>query len=96
MLKHPPTGTDLLGIDAATLLTYIYNPIAQRVVIKSPLPQELYSLRVKLPGVPDAQAAALIQTAVFCGLHIQVQLRTIRKREYFLRATDASKTLLSP
>lgn len=65
MLKHPPTGTDLLGIDAATLLTYIYNPIAQRVVIKSPLPQELYSLRVKLPGVPMPKRRPLSKQQCF-------------------------------
>jgi len=96
MVKHPPTGTDFVGIDAATLLTYIYNPIEQRVVIGTPLPEEPYSLRVELPGVPDAQMTTIAQTAVFCGLHLQVQPKTIRKREYILKVTEASKKLLVP
>jgi thiol-disulfide isomerase/thioredoxin len=96
MVKHPPTGTDYLGIDAGTLLTYIYNPIEQRVVIKSPLPEELYNLRVELAGVPNSQASSIVQTAVFCGLHLQVQPKSITKREYILRATEASQKLLNP
>jgi thiol-disulfide isomerase/thioredoxin len=96
IVKHPPTGTDFLGVDAATLLTYIYNPIAQRVVIKSPVPEGLYNLRVELAGVPDAEMSSIVQTAVFCGLHLQVQPRTITKREYILRATGASEKLLNP
>jgi thiol-disulfide isomerase/thioredoxin len=96
MVKHPPTGTDFLGVDAATLLTYIYNPIEERAVLKSPLPEGLYNLRVELAGVPAAQVSSIVQTAVFCGLHLQTQPKTITKREYILRATDASQKLLSP
>jgi len=96
MVKHPPTGTDFLGVDAGTLLTYIYDPIGQRAVIKSSLPEGLYNLRVELAGVPNAQASSIVQTAVFCGLHLQVQPRTITKREYILKATDASHKLLNP
>jgi thiol-disulfide isomerase/thioredoxin len=95
MVKHPPTGTDFLGVDAGTLLSYIYNPIDHRAVIKTSLPEELYNLRVELAGVPDAQASSIVQTAVFCGLHLQVQPRTITKREYILRAIDSSQKSLS-
>lgn len=95
IVKHPPTGTDFDGVDAATLLTYVYDPITRRVVTRSPLPEGLYNLRVTLAGVPDAEMSSIVQTAVFCGLHLQVQPRTITKREYILRATDASKKLLS-
>jgi len=96
MVKHPPTGTDFLGIDAGTLLTYIWDPIGQRAVLKSPVPEGLYDLRVELAGVPNAQTSSIVQTAVFCGLHLQVEPRTITKREYVLRATNASQKLLSP
>jgi thiol-disulfide isomerase/thioredoxin len=96
MVKHPPTGTDFLGVDAGTLLTYIYDPIDLRAVLKSPLPEGLYNLRVELAGVPNAQVSSIVQTAVFCGLHLQVKRRTITKREYILRATDASQKLLNP
>jgi uncharacterized protein (TIGR03435 family) len=77
-------------------LTYIYDPIEQRVVLKNPLPEGLYNLQVELAGVPNAQASSIIQTAVFCGLHLQVQPKTMTKREYILRATEASQKLLSP
>ncbi len=96
MVKHSPTGTDFLGIDAGTLLTYIYNPIDQRVVIGDPLPEGLYSLQVELPGVTDSQAEAIVQTAVFCGLHLQVQPQIVKKTEFILKATDASNRLLAP
>ncbi|CAN5604894.1 hypothetical protein BH10ACI4_BH10ACI4_38120 [soil metagenome] len=96
MLKHPPTGTDYRGIDAASLLTYIYDPISARVVLKTSLPKGLYNLQVKLPGVTNEEAAAITQTAVFCGLHIQVRPRTIRKRQYLLRSTSFGAKLLSP
>ncbi len=39
---------------------------------------------------------AIAQTAVFCGLHLQVQHKTIHKREYILKVTEASKKLLVP
>lgn len=96
MVKHPPSGTDFLGVDAGTLLTYIYDPIGERAVVGSPLPEGLYNLRMELAGVPDAEASSIVRTAVFCGLHLQVQPKTITKREYILRATDASQKLLSP
>ena len=88
MVKHPPSGTDYLGMDAGTLLTYIWNPIDLRAVLKDPLPEGRYDLRVELAAAPPAQTTSMIQSAVFCGLHLTVQTKTVTKREYILKATD--------
>ena len=39
---------------------------------------------------------SVVQQAVLAALHLQIQPKTITKPAYILRATDASKKLLSP
>jgi uncharacterized protein (TIGR03435 family) len=46
--------------------------------------------------VPNSVIDSAVQQAVLSALHLQVQPKTVTKSAYSLRATDASKKLLSP
>jgi uncharacterized protein (TIGR03435 family) len=46
--------------------------------------------------VPSSVMDSAVQQAVLSGLHLQIQPKTVTKDAYFLRATEASKKLLSP
>jgi uncharacterized protein (TIGR03435 family) len=94
--KHPPTGTDLLGEDADGLMTDVFNVFGNRYVLKAPLPEGRYDLRVNSVDVPQTAIDSVVQQAVLAALHLQVQPKTLTKPAYILRATDASKKLLSP
>jgi thiol-disulfide isomerase/thioredoxin len=93
--KHPPTGTDLLGEDADGLMTDVFNIFGNRYVLKAPLPEGRYDLRVNSVDVPQTAIDSVVQQAVLAALHLQVQPKTLTKPVYILRATDASKKLLS-
>jgi uncharacterized protein (TIGR03435 family) len=94
--KHPPTGTDLLGVDADSLMTDAFNAFGNRYVLKDPLPEGRYDVRVNSAGVPQAVTDSVVQQAVLAALHLQIQPKTVTAPAYILRATDASKKLLSP
>jgi len=96
MVEHPPTGTDFLGQDADSLLTNVFNAFSGRYVVKGALPSGRYDLRVNSGDLPSSVTASTIQHAVLTALHLQIQQKTITRRAYVLRATDASKRLLSP
>jgi thiol-disulfide isomerase/thioredoxin len=95
-VRHPPTGTDILGADAAYLLTDAYSPVTNRLVLGCTLPDGRYDLRTDFTGVPDSVTSSVIREAILSGLHLEVQPKTVTKSAYILRATDASKKLLSP
>jgi hypothetical protein len=95
-VNHPPTGTDFLGIDADSLMTDVFNPFENRYVLKDPLPDGLYDLRMSFVDVPQTVFTPVVQQAVLSALHMQIQTKTVGSRTYILRATDASKKLLSP
>jgi uncharacterized protein (TIGR03435 family) len=46
--------------------------------------------------VPNSVMDSAVQQAVLSALHLQIQPKTITKNAYILRATEASKKLLSP
>jgi uncharacterized protein (TIGR03435 family) len=96
MVQHPPTGTDILGADADYLLTDAYSPTTNRLVLACTLPDGRYDLRTEFTGVPDSVTSSVIREAILAGLHLEVQPKTVTKSAYILRATDASKKLLSP
>ena len=95
-VNHPPTGTDLLGVDADSLVAEAFDVFADRYVLVGTLPDGLYDLRMNFADVPSSVITSVVQEAVLSGLHLQVQPKTVTKSAYILRATDASKKLLSP
>jgi len=95
-VNHPPTGADFLGEDADSLITDIFNVFGNRYVLKDPLPEGRYDLRVNSADVPQSANDSIVQQAVLAALHLQIQSKTLTKPAYSLRATDASKKLLSP
>jgi uncharacterized protein (TIGR03435 family) len=94
--KHPPTGTDLLGEDADSLMTDVFNVFGNRYVLKDPLPEGRYDVRVNSVDVPQTVIDSVVQQEVLGALHLQIQSKTLTTPAYILRATDASKKLLSP
>jgi thiol-disulfide isomerase/thioredoxin len=96
LVKHPPTGWDLLGEDADGLLTDVFNVFGNCYVLKDPLPEGRYDVRVNSVDVPQTVIDSVVQQAVLAALHLQIQSKTLTKPAYILRATDASKKLLSP
>jgi uncharacterized protein (TIGR03435 family) len=96
LVKHPPTGWDLLGEDADSLMTDVFNIFGNRYFLKAQLPEGRYDLRVNSVDVPQTVADPVVQQAVLAALHLQIQSKTLTKPAYILRATDASKKLLSP
>jgi len=95
-VNHPPTGTDFLGNDADGLMTNAFNVFENRYVLKDPLPEGRYDLRMNFVDVPDSVISSVVQQAVLSGLHLQIRPKTVTKSAYLLRTTDASKKLLSP
>jgi uncharacterized protein (TIGR03435 family) len=95
-VNHPPTGTDLLGDDADSLITDVFNVFGNRYVMKGPLPDGRYDVRVTSAEVPQPVNDSAVQQAVLAALHLQIQSKTLTRPAYILRATDASKRLLSP
>jgi thiol-disulfide isomerase/thioredoxin len=96
MVKHPPTGTDLLGEDADSLMTDVFNVFENRYVLKDPLPAGRYDVRVNSVNMPQSVNDAVVQQAVLAALNLQIQSKTLTRPAYILRDTDASKKLLSP
>jgi thiol-disulfide isomerase/thioredoxin len=95
-IDHLPTGTDFLGNDADDLMTNAFNVFENRYVLKDPLPEGRYDLRMNFVDVPESVIDSAVQEAVLSALHVQIQPKTVTKNAYILRATDASKNLLSP
>jgi thiol-disulfide isomerase/thioredoxin len=96
LVKHPPTGWDLLGEDADSLMTDVFSPFEKSYVLKDALPSGRYDLRVNSVDVTKAVTDSVVQQSVLAALHLQIQPRTLTKPAYILRATDAGKKLLSP
>ena len=95
-VNHPPTGTDFLGADAESLMTEVFNPFEKRYVLKDPLPDGRYDLRMNFVDVPHDVMTSVVQEAVLSALHLQIQPNTVSRRACILRATDESRKLLSP
>jgi thiol-disulfide isomerase/thioredoxin len=95
-VNHPPTGTDFLGVDADSLMTSVFDVFENRYVLKGALPDGRYNLRMNSVDVPQTVITSVSQQAVLAALHCRIQSKTLTKPAYILRATDTSKTLLSP
>jgi uncharacterized protein (TIGR03435 family) len=94
-VEHPPTGTDLLGVDADSLIASAFNVFEGRYFLKDQLPDGRYDLQTNFVDVPHGVSTSVVQQAVLSALHLQVQSRTVTKPAYILRATEASRDLLS-
>jgi thiol-disulfide isomerase/thioredoxin len=95
-VNHPPTGTDFLANDADGLFTNAFDVFDSRYVLKDSLPDGRFDLRMHFVDVPWPVRNSAVQQAVLSALHLQVQPKTVTSSAYILRATDASKKLLSP
>ena len=95
-VNHPPTGTDSLGIDADSLVAGYFDIFHDRYFLIGTLSEGRYDLRMSFVDAPDSVMTSIVQQAVLVGLHLKIQPKTITKNAYILRATEASKKLLSP
>jgi len=95
-VNHPPTSVDFLANDADGLITNVFDVFKDRYVLKGPLPEGRYDLRMNFVDVPQTVISSATQQAVLSALHLQIQPKTVTKTAYILKATDASKKLLSP
>jgi uncharacterized protein (TIGR03435 family) len=90
-VNHPPTGTDLLGVDADSLVTEAFDITADRYVLAGTLPDGLYDLRVNFVDAPNSGTTSVVQQAILSGLHLQVQPKTVSRSVYVLRAAGAGR-----
>ena len=95
-IQHPPTGTDFLGVDVDTLLVDVLDPFSERYALAGPLPEGRYDLRVNFVDVAEKVRTSSVRQTVLAALHLRIQAKTVSKPAYILRATEASKQLLSP
>jgi uncharacterized protein (TIGR03435 family) len=95
-INHSPTGTDYLGTGADSLFTSAFDVFHDRYVLIDPMPEGLYDLRTNFVDVPKSVMDSAVRQAVLSALHLQIQPKTVTKSAYILRATGASKQLLSP
>jgi uncharacterized protein (TIGR03435 family) len=87
---------DFLGTDADGLITNAFDVFDGRYLLKGTLPDGRYDLRMSFVDVPNTVMTSTVQQAVLSGLHLQIQPKIVTRSAYILRATDASKKLLSP
>ena len=87
-----PTCSDRTPI----ALTNVLDTFNNRYVLKDSLPQGRFDLHVNAVDVPAEVSDAVIQQVVLAALHVRIQPKTLTRAAYILRATDASKKLLSP
>ena len=95
-IQHPPTGTDFLGVDVDTLLVDVLDPFSERYALAGPLPEGRYDLRVNFVDVAEKVRTSSVREAVLAALQLRIQAKTVSKPAYILRASEASKQLLSP
>lgn len=93
-----PGRMDFYGWTAEDLLILAYNDIPKdRIVPVSPLPEGLYNLHAVWSSAEgnDSLMASFVQPAIGLGLNLNVQSKTVTKKAYVLKATDAGKKLLT-
>ena len=94
--KGGGTGIDIHGADARFLLTYACHTPGDRLVLTSPLPDGRYDLTAEFAGAGESITTPIVQTALASGLHLKVEPKSVTRSVYVLKATDASKKLITP
>ena len=89
-------GTEFHAWDAEDLLIRVYDLEKSRIILKNPLPEGLYDLRIAVGGAPDSVTTPMLQTAIAEGLHLEVKRKTETRTVWVLKSTAAGKTLLTP
>jgi uncharacterized protein (TIGR03435 family) len=85
------------GASAERLLTLAYDISKNRLLLTSPLPDGLYNLHGVFTEEEDCTVTnPIVQEAITSGLRLRVQSKTVTRKAYVLKATEASKTLLTP
>lgn len=86
------------GWSAEALLAYAYRTTKSRLDITSTLPEEIYDLRAVWTSAIDSSSLIepLLQPAVTYGLNLRVQPKTVTRKAYVLKATEAGDKLLTP
>jgi uncharacterized protein (TIGR03435 family) len=94
-----PGHLDMYGRSAEDLLIIAYNYIPKdRLLLTSPLPDGLYKMHAVWSSADDNNPlrAPFFQAAITYGLNLRVQWKTVTKKAYVLKTTEASKKLLIP
>jgi len=91
-----PTGMEMHGWDAVSLVLNIYQLAHNRLILTSPMPEGRYDLRIESAKADDAVTRPMLQTAITAGLHLRITPKTVTKKAYILKATPAGKILLTP
>lgn len=87
----------LRGYSAEDLLSLLYSVRKDRLLSKRPLPEGLYNLQVAWGGRDDdPDEVSTVQAAIALGLNLRVQSKTVTRKVYVLKGTEASKKMLEP
>ncbi|MGO9167264.1 MAG: redoxin domain-containing protein [Candidatus Sulfotelmatobacter sp.] len=99
MMSEGPGSMDLYGYGAEDLISLAYdNDPKDRFLLTNPLPEGRYNLHAVWASADDngSLMTPFLQTAISLGLNLQIQSKTVTKKAYVLKATEASKRLLTP
>jgi uncharacterized protein (TIGR03435 family) len=93
-----PSRMDMVAWDANSLIGLAYDTPQDRILHKSPLPEEHYNLHSVWSTGDDNSSliAPFLQSAIKFGLNLQIQPKTVVRKAYVLKATAASAKLLTP
>jgi uncharacterized protein (TIGR03435 family) len=93
-----PGYMDMYGWSTERFLLEAYNIQKDRIVPTGPIPGGRYNLHAKWSSADDNSPliAPLLQAAITYGLNLRVQTKTVTKRAYVLKVTEAGNMLLIP
>jgi uncharacterized protein (TIGR03435 family) len=95
-----PGYIDINGRSAEKLILTAYDiPFDKdRLIVADSLPEGLYNFHAAWATGEDVESliAPSLQSAITHGLNLRSQWKTVTKRAYVLKVTDASKNLLTP
>jgi uncharacterized protein (TIGR03435 family) len=109
LIKAPPDAEngmsagggrmDIYGWNAKALISFAYRNVPEdRFLPTSALSEELYNLHAAWSTGEDNDnlIAPFLQTAITYGLKLRVESKTVTKKAYVLKATEAAHKLMTP